>query len=134
MKAIYDVNYFIAKFEAIPDDKWITGSLGIAGSGKHCALGHCGVEDSKETEEAHALGALFGFFNPMEVWKVNDLSIFPEDQRIPIVALVENIPTPKQRILAALYDIKKRQEPKERVVYVTVDEKVRELQKSLSEN
>lgn len=55
---IYDVDYFIAKFQAIPEDLWTTGELGKEGEPR-CATGHCGVEFySSLTEEAKALSEI----------------------------------------------------------------------------
>lgn len=119
----YNVDYFIKKFEAIPEEKWCVEKP--QDNGRSCAIGHCGVNDYVYSEcvEARVLLALFhhGHFRGFEpVWTIND----GHDYRY-------NQATPKQRILAALYDIKKAEQPevKERIVYVTVDAPVRELQK-----
>jgi hypothetical protein len=100
MKAIYDVDYFIKKFEAIK-------KLGLTCLENGCALSACGVKDYHHlTKESKALIKLFvESFPKMRlisddfsiVWLVNDgLSCSPFQQ-----------PTAKERILAALYDIKK---------------------------
>jgi hypothetical protein len=48
---IYDRDYFIKKFEAIPE-----GEIGKASIKNHCALWHCGVDDQYNmTDEAQAL-------------------------------------------------------------------------------
>jgi hypothetical protein len=59
---IYNKEYFIKKFEAIPEDKLGSGCLN-----NKCALWHCGVREDintdggwKPTEEANALIKLFG--------------------------------------------------------------------------
>lgn len=106
----YDADYFIAKFEAIPDRQW-TRSQYADGWGGFCALGHCGerVEISTDgymrrrniqTEEGEALRKLFsdslGLYSSPD--RVND-GISDEYQQ----------ETPKQRILAALRDIKEAQ-------------------------
>lgn len=36
----YDVDYFINKFEAIPEEMWCVG-LWVDSEGRKCALGHC---------------------------------------------------------------------------------------------
>lgn len=93
----YDKAYFIAKFEAIPEGMWRTGSYGEGLS--HCALGHCGVW-SRETPEADALVRLFEPEHDMighassVAASIND----GQDNRY-------QQPTPKQRILAALHDL-----------------------------
>lgn len=54
----YNKQYFIDKFEPIPDKLWITGSLGE--EEEHCAMGHCGTRSSDTiTEETRALAQLF---------------------------------------------------------------------------
>lgn len=145
LKNIYTVSYFIKKFEAIPEWLWLIGSQGeIENKGEypHCALGWCrnkygnyGYTDvqnngdplSEETEGS-SLAKLF--YNH---------GIYFEGRDAHGVAFVNNgehpkyqQPTPKQRILAALYDIKRIQEPKQpEVIYkiVEVDRKVKELVK-----
>lgn len=106
----YDIDYFLAKFEAIPDRQW-TRSQYADGWGGFCALGHCGerVITSTDgsmnsailyTEEADALKKLFS--DSLGIYcgphYVNDGKIEKYQQE-----------TPKQRILAALRDIKAAQ-------------------------
>ena len=97
---MYDVNYFIKKFEAIPEMLWFSGDF-VGPNGTRCALGHCGTvewTDSINDEEA-ALIDLFTKNSPLQlrsaVGLVNDGKVYRYPQ-----------PTPKQRILAALYDIR----------------------------
>lgn len=90
----YDVDYFIAKFEAIPEGAWCVGAFrkGI----QCCALGHCGDSEDVETpEEAAALRDVLCW----AVARINDGEDYRYEQ-----------PTPKQRILAALRDIKAKQD------------------------
>jgi hypothetical protein len=109
----YDVQHFINKFEAIPEDKWTTGSRGTRENelGEYCAYGHCGIRHGvylDSTQEAIALAKLFyhidrtPFFCDLSfgVCWINDGKYGDYQQD-----------TPKQRILAALYDIKKLQQP-----------------------
>lgn len=91
----YDVNYFIEKFEAIPGELWCRGAL-TDGDGHHCALGHCGESLEGFTPESSALRRLF-MQEGMAVININDCTNFG--------------PTPKARILAALHDIKAKQNP-----------------------
>lgn len=91
--ALYSKEWFIRKFEAIPDDEIRRGSLN-----KHCALWHCGVrlgeEDYVPTEEAIALIRLFGGEHDKQysvVFNVNDNSFNGYEGA-----------TPKQRILNKL--------------------------------
>lgn len=109
---MYDVNYFIAKFEAIPEEEFITQDLKDFFNRK-CAYGHCGVDTSADsaTIESLHLSNIFGHIyisddNPFfyyfglswKVIKVNDGGDDGYKQ-----------PTPKQRILAALYDIRDKE-------------------------
>lgn len=89
----FTVEYFIAKFEAIPEEKWCTRFF--EQQGQRCALGHCGMTDVGSTDEAGALINLFGTVG-MSVTEIND------DHP------VMKGPTPKQRVLAALRDLQKK--------------------------
>lgn len=102
---MYTVDYFIRKFEAIPEGKWCTLFL-TRGIDRHCALGHCGTTESPTsadyhyTDEGQALVDIFYDHMAIGPLTINDDGGEKYKQ-----------PTPKQRILAALYDIKKMQEP-----------------------
>lgn len=135
MEPTYDVDYFIKNFEAIPEDKWFIGNFNSPDNSKSCALGHCGIRG----EKVNSLLSLFTA-NNLNVAIVNDGSISPFvffDKEGLCKAKNSkkyfHLPTPKQRILAALYDIKAKQQPKvqERTVYVVVSEKIREQTKEL---
>jgi len=102
MNPNYDVDYFIRKFEAIPDGRWRVGDYGIAGEPR-CVLGHCG-EGRKpfwtSTAESEALRTLLGTVRSSDgkgsgPAAVNDGLARGYRQR-----------TPKARILAALRDAK----------------------------
>lgn len=98
---IYDVTYFINKFEAIQDDRWLVGDYFNWDKSKSCALGHCGAGSDRDiTGEATLLKSLFGYAE-YEVQNINDGYNDRYHQ-----------PTPKLRILAALYDIRAKQQPK----------------------
>jgi hypothetical protein len=91
---MYNVNYFIKKFEAIPEGRWTKGDY-IDEEGCMCALGHCGYRGSDShifriSDEGAALNSLLKYRTP----GINDGSDERYDQ-----------PTPKQRILAALKDV-----------------------------
>ncbi len=97
MNKVYDVDYFIKKFEAIPRNKWITNNYGLQGTGVHCAYGHCGVSNStSQTKESIELAAMFHVSGMPPVSTINDLRLSRFPQK-----------TPKGRILAALRAIKK---------------------------
>lgn len=88
----YDVDYFIAKFEAIPEEKWGIGKYENE-SGQMCAYGHCGcLSGFNMTEEGNHLINLSEF----SFVSINDGKNNSYQQT-----------TPKQRVLAALYDLKK---------------------------
>lgn len=124
----FTVDYFINKFEAIPEDKWLTNSQGeIEAQGElpHCAIGWCKNENGlygnsradKNTSkyaftafsaEASALEELFhqhGIKSRWDVrngWNIADVNNGDHPRY--------KQPTPKQRILAALQDIKAMQD------------------------
>lgn len=89
----FEVNYYINKFEAIPEDKWCEGVFN--NKDQYCALGHCGANQTKRrNDESDALCDLFNFKLNTFVGRVND----GRDPRF-------QQDTPKQRILAALRSI-----------------------------
>lgn len=93
---IYNRDYFIAKFEAIPDDQFTIGAY--VHRGARCAAGHCMTLDSPPGE----LGALCALFPPAfkgdnfdsGVVRINDR----QDERYQVLGA-------KNRILAALRDL-----------------------------
>lgn len=130
---MYDVDYFIKKFQAIPEKFWndYTQTGYSDDRVTHCAFGHCqtsgqwpGNEDGSITPEGQALCEIFnsvGMVVGSGKWitSINNGNVNEYPQ-----------PTPKQRILAALHDIKKMQAPvKQRIVYVaeTLREQVKEV-------
>lgn len=140
----YDVTYFIKKFEALKESDFCVGSR--YQGGKRCAYGWCYktpaeandsmfYHDGYASEEEKSLHALFNSIGIAGAAIVNNA---PTD-RYPQ-------PTPKQRILAALYDIKKMQqkdidtggkaEPAEKIktVYVSVPVSITEQAKELITN
>lgn len=96
---IYNVQYFIDKFEKIKTKKWTTGRYSSMFGLSHCALGHCGMGDKVDGfdtyPEVFHLAKIFAN-SKLNIISVNDGDC-PRYQQ----------PTPKQRILAALNDIKK---------------------------
>ncbi len=97
----YTIEYFKAKFQAIPEEKWCSDYY--SNKGQCCVMGHLGVrhEDWSESDEATAFRELFSD------QKLNEVSI--NDGRNPRFPQ----PTPKQRILAALDFIAGKQAQKE---------------------
>lgn len=100
----YDVDYFLNKFDAIPDEMWCCG--GFSWGGKMCALGHCGVThySSPITPESLALARLFNENLGVDVARVNDAN--SELLYNNLSKLVELGDTPKERIISALILIK----------------------------
>jgi hypothetical protein len=118
-QTIYDVDYFIRKFSEIPEENWYAGSYCHPNIEAYCALGHCGERYSnasiisgtvERTGESSALRSLVGKILGLDIVDINDTIYNPSYQQ----------PTPKQRVLAALYDIKRAKYPEisEPPVYV----------------
>lgn len=148
---IYDVDYFIKKFEAIPETMWTINKL--EDKGKYCANGLCGIRSYNSdlflmNKEGGALQKVFsaiditGNEDPYAGLAIVDFSKYSRK-----AAYINNgntlqyqQPTPKQRILAALYDIKKMTDidtggkVKERIVYVAIPETISKQAKELIEN
>ncbi len=95
MTPYYNTQFFIDKFEAIPDEKWMT-KFYSDGEGRKCALGHCGIASGwLQGSEADSLIKLLASLgtNPADVNDGHDARYKQE--------------TPKQRIIAALRDVVK---------------------------
>lgn len=103
----YTVDYFIKKFEAIPDEKWCVANR-YNSLGQKCAHGHCyrgnpNLRNTNKIEEAfeklatdnyHIVKAYgFGYINNGSDTRYQQ-------------------PTPKDRVLAVLNDIKNAQQQK----------------------
>lgn len=133
---MYDVNFFIRKFEAIPESLWTIYNF-INDKDQCCANGHCGVRGITNSIPKEAVG-LQNVFSVLSYKENHDKRKYPnysviaaninngDDSRYPQ-------PTPKQRILAALYDIKRMQEPEVKTVtkYVVVSETIRKAAKEV---
>jgi hypothetical protein len=102
---MYDVDYFIYKFEKIPEELWCMDEYHNS-LGQSCALGHCGYSNenacNSENEQTESLLTMFLDYLSVGVVSANDGESYKYKQ-----------PTPKQRILAALYDIKSMQPRKD---------------------
>lgn len=95
---MYSIDYFIKKFEAIPDNMWRTRDF-TNEQGQCCVFGHCGLRKNNLhtwSEEAKALLNIF-YANGESAVTVNDY----DDMSYPE-------PTPKGRILAALNKFKNK--------------------------
>jgi hypothetical protein len=104
----YTVDYFLNKFSSIAPDEWYVGDFSNVEGNKFCALGHCGCDGSKLpfTEEGEQLSLILCAIQPStdRVARINDGLSHKYKQA-----------TPKERILAALNDVKKRQQKKQEV-------------------
>lgn len=103
MQTVYDVDYFLDKFSRIPEEMWCVGSL-QNDDGARCALGHTinckNVYTALHGGTVHQpeLMAFREIFFHLGVVGINN-GFDPNYQQ----------PTPKQRILAALKDVKAMQ-------------------------
>lgn len=88
---MYNANYFIKRFEKIPESKWCIKEYTV--NDQHCALGHLGcVLGKTDTPLAKKLNRILAQETP----EIND-GLHDDYQQ----------PTPKERILAALNQAKK---------------------------
>ncbi len=110
---MYTVDYFIDKFEKIPEKDWTIG-IQQNGYGQRCAFGHCMPIELKINGNMSCTGfgddteegiALIRVFRPIKSQDWTSVALVNNGEH-----LLYRQPTPKQRILAALYDIKKMQE------------------------
>lgn len=96
----FDLDYFITKFSAIPEDQWAIGEFTDTHNPvAHCAFGHCGCSvNNDSTDEGDTLDRLFRDHGLL-VTAVNDAD--GSGKAGPFHQL-----TPKARILAALESFK----------------------------
>lgn len=101
-KKVYDVDYFIKKFEAIPENKWCTHARdGV--NGTHCAHGWCSPNTTYASLEEIAL-TIIAIQNPVFLEGRNGFGPINNG-----CSELYKQTTPKQRILAVLRDIKAMQ-------------------------
>ncbi len=102
----YNAKYFINKFSAIPDDKWIVGIFVDNSGDKCCALGHCGASYTSGSKEANALSTLIFKTLGCSVAFINDgaygVSVYEYVPPVTTNELLSLGDTPKERILTAL--------------------------------
>ena len=102
----YNADYFIKKFESIPESKWAIGSFKRK-YGQCCALGHCGQTNFAASEEANALSSLFYMYLNTNPVMINDaVGHLRDDAGKELMRVDEFGTTPKERILVALECIK----------------------------
>lgn len=107
---MYTVDYFINKFESIPEDKWRTGSV-VVFDGATCAAGHCGGYVHVSFETSCLASVLHDWYVKRRGVSPNDKNEIVYDINDAFYPFRELASTPKERMLAALYDIKKMQQP-----------------------
>ncbi len=127
----YDVDYFIEKFEAIPEKYWATGTFRniTIGPGALCAQGHCmghhGIDLLSAMEEVGQPRKVIRSLIPewKALWDLFDANI-PGPHNGCCVGAVNNgvhaqytQDTPRKRILAALADIKKKLEHEDKLAH-----------------
>lgn len=113
---MYTIDYFIEKFQDIPEDEWSDETL-LNSYDQRCAQGHCmrKIEITAMLKSFYILNTndyickLRSFNSELEALN----NIFGEDEDGLIIAKINNgyhnkyqQSTPKQRVLAALYDLK----------------------------
>lgn len=99
---IYNADYFIAKFTAIPEELWCENDY-EKHNGQRCVMGHCGKDLKNEfgdTEESKALRLLLDPTREKNPGHAEDINNGLESYLQP---------TPRARILAALNDIKAKE-------------------------
>lgn len=96
---MYTIDYFIKKFEVIPENQWIAGIYEDY-NGKKCAMGHLGYVDYHAVDYLSNCRQIFTLQGIISnIAGINDGHHSSYQQDIP-----------KQRILAALHAIKEKEE------------------------
>lgn len=92
----YIIDYFINKFESIPDENWCTSTVKNE-QGQMCVLGHCGILNNvyPAKDVILLIDLLSNKDSTLDVTRIND-GDHEKYQQL----------TPKARILAVLKDIK----------------------------
>lgn len=93
---LYNVDYFLNKFDAIPDDQWTTQVYQSSLVNAHCALGHCGETVLSSSVESTTLSRILEMH-------LDAFVIFINDGHSDYADLGD---TPKERIMNALILIK----------------------------
>lgn len=86
---VYKAQFFINKFDAIPDEKWCMGKT-VNDEGQHCAIGHA------KPDEIYSIFMLFRNLGETPM-NINDGKVEAYQQE-----------TPRERIVAALKDIQEK--------------------------
>ena len=124
---MYDVDYFILKFEAIPEERWLSRHFRMGD--KACVMGHCDFYNKERDELERLFGTYSHLFTPLN-WLKNG-NRWPEQAINNGDDPLYQQPTPKQRILAALYDIKNAENGKE--IRILGDTAIEEVNRIIAE-
>lgn len=133
MEKVMGVDYFINKFEAIPEEQWCVDVFSN-GKGAHCANGHCGAGCAGTTTESRAFQKVIFPLTDKAIMCPQDLH--NEDEGYSVTAAKINNgsdsryrqSSPRQRVLAALYDLKAMKALDEARAIVAEDRKVAEVE------
>jgi len=68
----YTLEYFIEKFDKIPDEEWCVDRFESLDHTKKCALGHCGMDSDWDTDESLALRGILYRYNLPDPVLIND--------------------------------------------------------------
>lgn len=126
MQTVYNTEYFIKKFSAIPEERWIIG-LFNDDQGRSCANGHCGVVGKIHFDETpsktNRLTLTLESIALQKVFSILKIALSFREDKVEgdeYSCKAANInngnckkypqATPKQRILAALRDVKMLEE------------------------
>lgn len=109
---MYTIDYFIEKFEAIPEEQWVIYAT-LNSKGQRCALGHCEVIENNEhgryilNQEAEALISILMNVLPknIKIYERSDIVTNINDNKNSGFG-----ETPKERILNALKKAKELQQ------------------------
>ncbi len=97
----YDLDYFIAKVEAIPEDQWTVGKY-ADNEGRCCAMGHLGVRELSRKDDSEVARGRDTAESKALCKYAYDITIINDG----INDLANYAPTPKQRVLKHLRALK----------------------------
>jgi hypothetical protein len=126
----YNCDHFIKKYSVIPENLWCIENH-TAPDGTHCAFGHCSP-NGYPTFEYSSLREVFKAISVtiIKESKANSYKVGDASTGSSAVTAINNghckeyqQPTPKQRILAALYDIKAMTEPQVEIQLAKIEPK-----------
>lgn len=109
----YDCEYFINKFEAIPKDNWLTIMNECSVLEGTCAMGFCGGYTHESDESKQLANLLISYYEIENIcMQYNRESQYNLDAVIYCIndtKRIIDLPTPKERVLHALYTIRDKE-------------------------